>query len=269
MNEETPARRETEDAGGDRGAESLPAGDDRVAAHLLKHPDFFARHPEVLAALDLAHDASGAASLLEKQIAVLREKNRDAETGREELIKTARTNMNLSISLHKTALELLRAGAGAHRARAVKAGEVARACKAVFREHVPEVRLFIYWCSGFLAGDGGGSNDDVVLDERDPRIAGLLESLFTLKTSAEPFSEPARAALFGRLASTVRSTVAAALSEPVTQRRMGILVVASGGEERFAPGQGTMFLVQLVQLIEHAFHPASETGDEAPTCRPV
>lgn len=262
MNKETPARRETED-------------DDRVAArvveYLLNHPDFFQRRPEALAALEIRHDAHGAASLLEKQIALLRSKNSGAEVVRSELIEAARTNTNLSIGLHEIALELLRICTHSD-SQTAKAGAVAEACQTVFRKRVPEVSLHVYWLKGFFAGAADDAAPDTVLgavfNERDQRVAALTESLFAAgECSCEPLGAPAHAALFGRFAQSIRSSVATALFEPVTRRRMGILVLTSGDAERFTPGKGTMFLVQLAQLLESAFTPAGikeERGGGSP-----
>ncbi len=236
-----------------------------VAAYLLQHPDFFGRHPEVLAALETERRADGVASLSEKRIAVLRKHTRDLESSRGGLIETARTNENLSVCLHHVALALLRdAPARGRLAGAAAAGGVARACREVLQERVPDVRFFVYWFGGFFApagGPGAGADDDwegvAVLDESDRRITGLIHSLFAAgDPSCGPFSAPERTVLFGRFAASVKSAVAAPLVEPATRRRMGMLVLASDDAARLAPGKGTMFLVQLVQLIECACAPA-------------
>lgn len=43
-----------------------------VADYLRDHPDFLLDHPDLLTGLQLAHDAGGAVSLIEKQVGVLR-----------------------------------------------------------------------------------------------------------------------------------------------------------------------------------------------------
>ena len=243
--------------------ESDDHNDASVAAYLSERPDFFTRHPEVLARLEIKHDAHGAVSLLEKQVAVLRNKNSGAEIDRAELIKLARANANLSTCLHETALELLRNCTRPFPSRAAKAGRILQTCKTVFERHVPEVSLFIYWLHGFLA-DETRSDDVIVLDEKDQRVSTLVKSLFAAgEFHCEPLDGAARAALFGRFAPAIRSSLAATLFEPVTHGRMGVLVLTSGDTSRFTPGKGTMFLVQLAQLIESPFYPAAGTGSEA------
>lgn len=54
-----------------------PAADaDQVAAYLLLNPDFLESHPQVFEALNVPHPTGGAVSLVERQVAVLRERNR-------------------------------------------------------------------------------------------------------------------------------------------------------------------------------------------------
>ena len=245
--------------------EELGCDEEIVAAYLLQHADFFDRHPEILAALEVGCGADKTTSLVEKQLAVLRKKSSDVEADRAALIETARANANLSVCLHKTAVELLRTAAPNPMclARRDKAGRVSRVCRTVFQQYVPGVRLFIHWFTEFLPNDDG--SNVVALDGEgqrgdDPRLAGLVDSLFLLgESSCGPFNEAERIALFGRFSSSLRSAVVAPLLEPMSKDRMGILVLASTDPACFSPGKGTMFLVQLMQLIEGFFSHVDET----------
>lgn len=238
--------------------ESCGYDDEAVAAYLLKHPDFLGRHPEILAALETERRADGAVSFVEKQLSVLRKQNSDTEAHRAELIETARVNANLSVCLHKIAVELLRDTAldRVRLSRSGKAGRIFRSCRMVLQERIPDVHFSICWFEKFFE-DGRDPDGVAVIDEKDQRITSLVESLFMAgNPGCGPFSKPECIVLFGRSVSSVRSAVVAPLVEPVTNDRMGILVLASDDAARFAPGKGTMFLVQLVQLIECAFSPA-------------
>jgi len=54
-----------------------PAADaDQVAAYLLLNPDFLESHPQVFETLNVPHPTGGAVSLVERQVAALRERNR-------------------------------------------------------------------------------------------------------------------------------------------------------------------------------------------------
>ena len=236
--------------------------DEAVAGYLLEHPGFLDRHPEVLEALEAGCRRDGAVSLVEKQLAVLRKRHRDVEASRDELVETARANQKLSICLHEVALELLR-GAALDRASASrldKARRVSRSCHAVLRGNIPDLHVVVHWFREFLSpADPAASDDLVVTSEKDQRIAGRVNALFaTGEPGCGPFSAPERVVLLDRFAAAARSEVAVALAEPGTGGRAGVLVLASDKPARFARGKGTMFLVQLVQLIECALTPPGE-----------
>lgn len=67
-----------------------PADADQVAAFLLLNPDFLENHPQVFEALDVPHPTGGAVSLVERQVAVLRERNRGLTARLEAVIEAAR-----------------------------------------------------------------------------------------------------------------------------------------------------------------------------------
>ena len=235
--------------------------DDAVAAYLLAHPDFLRRHSKVLAEVlaTLATDvgAPGTVSLAEKRLAVLRDQSLRAEADRAALIETARTNESLSVCLHKLALELLSDVAldCGRLSCAGKATGVSRICRQVLTQRISGVHVLTHWFDSFLR-----RTDDTrlsIINEEDQRISSLVHSLCALhEPSCGPFSEPERIVLFGRFAASVRSAVVAPLLEPQTNSGMGLLVLTSGDAARFAPGKGTMFLVQLMQLMECVFTPA-------------
>ncbi len=62
---------------------------DQVAAYLLLNPDFLERHPQVFEALDVPHPTGGAVSLVERQVAALRERNRTITARLDAVIEAA------------------------------------------------------------------------------------------------------------------------------------------------------------------------------------
>jgi uncharacterized protein YigA (DUF484 family) len=79
-----------------------------IADYLQSHPEFFQRHEDLLQTLQVPHQA-GTASLIERQVAVLREKSRDLEEQLNGLIRTARGNEQIVTRLQRFTLELMRA----------------------------------------------------------------------------------------------------------------------------------------------------------------
>ena len=70
-----------------------------VSDYLRAHPDFFDQHPDVLGDLKLAHVSDGAVSLVERQVALLRERNAELRRRLDGLVARAEQNEAL---LHAT-----------------------------------------------------------------------------------------------------------------------------------------------------------------------
>ena len=98
----------------DQGNAAEKAGpEESVVDYLAGHPDFFERHAGLLEKLRLPHAPGGGAqtvSLVERQVAVLQDKNRSLERRLQELVEVARANTTLSDKVHALAIRLLEAG---------------------------------------------------------------------------------------------------------------------------------------------------------------
>ena len=86
------------------------ADTEQVASFLSNHPDFFDDHPELMAELRLSHYTGNAVSLIEKQVQVLRDQNRDLKNRLLELVDVAQDNDRLNQRMHQMTLDLLKAG---------------------------------------------------------------------------------------------------------------------------------------------------------------
>jgi len=79
-----------------------------VAAYLREYPGFFERHPQLLAELKLPHPSGRAVSLIERQVAALREQNQQLRARLKSLLETASYNdqlLHVTRSLILTLLE--------------------------------------------------------------------------------------------------------------------------------------------------------------------
>jgi len=72
--------------------ESNQINSNQVAEFLKSHPDFFQQYPNVLASMDLEHQAKGAVSLIERQVTLLREHHQTTRLRLVELSNIAKTN---------------------------------------------------------------------------------------------------------------------------------------------------------------------------------
>src|SRR5262245_13856598 len=72
-----------------------PRDEDAVMRYLRDNPDFFGRHPTLLTDLSLPHDSGQAISLVERQVAILRERNIDMRRRLTHLVGAANYNDSL------------------------------------------------------------------------------------------------------------------------------------------------------------------------------
>ena len=63
-----------------------------VSDYLRNNPDFFNQHPEVLSELKITHVGDGAVSLVERQVATLRERNAELRRRLDALMSVAEQN---------------------------------------------------------------------------------------------------------------------------------------------------------------------------------
>ena len=85
----------------------VPLDETDVAAFLAGHSDFFERHPALIHSMTLRHESGTAVSLVERQVAILRERNIDMRRRLSELMETARENDRLFTKTRALTLSLL------------------------------------------------------------------------------------------------------------------------------------------------------------------
>lgn len=86
---------------------TLTLTDDQIIAYLQADPDFFQRHPQILSELNLPHESGNAVSLIERQVAILRERNMQMRRRMNELVQAAKDNDELFEKTRTLTLELL------------------------------------------------------------------------------------------------------------------------------------------------------------------
>ncbi|HTK98322.1 MAG TPA: DUF484 family protein [Pseudomonadales bacterium] len=84
-----------------------PRNEDTVMRYLRDNPDFFGRHPMLLTDLSLPHDSGEAISLVERQVAILRERNIDMRRRLTHLVGAANVNDTLFEKTRRFTLNML------------------------------------------------------------------------------------------------------------------------------------------------------------------
>ena len=206
--------------------------EDAVTQYLRDHPDFFGRHPLLLTDLNLPHDSGQAISLVERQVAILRERNIDMRRRLNHLVGAANTNDTLFEKTRRFTLEMLDctdlAAAdrvlsetllddfGADRTRCFVSHPVAFASLAhlVYRESAQELPLLHL-----------------------TQAAGLSCGL----VRADEFAR-----LFGDAPTTDGS---AALIQLRHGELLGVLAIGSLDPMRFSPDMGTLFIRYIGDVL--------------------
>ena len=224
-----------------RGLEIAEVDEEAVASYLSATPEFFDRHAQLLAKIRLPDSRGGATtvSLLERQVEVLRERNRQLERKLKEYIDVARENDTLGARVLTMARRLIAAG---DRAAVIKTVE------ASLRED-------------FDAGESvlvlTQASVPAVAESRFLRVVAAdapdLRSFETLFSSGKPrcgqLRDSQRDFLFGAGSVAIGSVALVPLGP---KGQLGLLACGSTDSERFNPTMSTDFLQRIGELIAAA-----------------
>jgi uncharacterized protein YigA (DUF484 family) len=213
-----------------------PLEEKTIADYLRENPDFFQNNASLLATLLIPHTCGTAVSLVEHQVRVLRDQNRQLKRKLMDLVQVARDNNRLNERMHQLTLGLIDTTS-------------LEALLDTLREHL----------------QGEFSADTVVI-----RLAGLPESLArecgidlflrdapelqhfeSFYKSGRPqcgrFKPEQLAYLFGDQAAAVESVALVPLGN---NGATGLLAIGSQEANRFHPGMGTLFLTHLGEMLD-------------------
>ncbi|MGH8501244.1 MAG: DUF484 family protein [Gammaproteobacteria bacterium] len=217
----------------EREALSEPA----VEQYLLAHPDFFERHTGLLESLTIPHARGGAVSLVERQVAALRARNRQLERKLIDLVQVARDNESLSSRLHRLALALMEADG---------LQEVIATTRELLRSEFPSTQVVLK----LFRNPRTALQASAHLLAEDDTAASLFDGLFKTKRPVAGLLADARVNyLFDAEVGGVASAVMVPL---VDGKRLGVLALGSAEQDRFHVGMGTLFLGYLGELVSRA-----------------
>ena len=210
----------------------------QVVAYLRTHPDLLSRYPDLLEVIELAHDSGSAASLIERQVEVLRGKNARLEDRLVRLLDNARDNERRTLALQKLSRALLRAPSLAAVAAALRSsmrGDFA----------IDEVFLGLL-APGFRRHDIDGV---AALEPGHPLLRSYENFFRTRLIECGPIDEQRAQLLFPRAVEPVRSAAVVPLEK---EKTLGVIALGSHDAERFKPRQGKLFLEMTAELIAAA-----------------
>jgi uncharacterized protein YigA (DUF484 family) len=226
-----------------RGVEIAEVDEAAVASYLAATPEFFDRHAQLLAKIRLPDTRGGAStvSLLERQVEVLRERNRQLERKVKDFVDVARENDALGTRVLAMARRLI-----AVRDRAA----VVAAIEAALREDFGAGQsVLVLTAARAPAGIAESRFLRIV-----PAEAAELRSFETLFSAGKPrcgqLRDSQREFLFG--ADAVAEVGSVALVPLGPKGSLGLLACGSNDSQRFNPTMSTDFLAHIGELIAAA-----------------
>ena len=214
--------------------------EESVTQYLQQNPEFFERHPQLLARLRLQHPRNGTTiSLIERQVEVLRDKYQAQEQKLTEFVRVARANNVLADRIHRFACRLLKTTT---RADAITQAE------ASLREDFDTFHAVLLLAGP--AGDSGTSPRFLRQVGAEDAVFRSFDALFaTCKPRCGQLRDSQRDYLFGSEAAGIASVALVPLGG---QPPLGLLALGSVDPERFHPGMSTEFLSRIGELVTEA-----------------
>lgn len=209
-----------------------------MVRYLRDHPDFFERHPELLADMLLPHDTGGAVSLLERQVSVLREQRDDYKKKLQQLIQTAQANEQLNNHVNALILALLDATSLEEVLHIVQTRLASD-----FDAEAVVVRLF-------NTGHPTMKRLPELVDWSEP-VLGAFEKVIAGRKPVCGALKPGQLdALFSEQSDNIVSAALIPLVESVNSSKCyGLLAIGSPDRNRFRADMGTVFLSQLGKVL--------------------
>ncbi|ASJ70146.1 DUF484 family protein [Granulosicoccus antarcticus] len=235
--------------------------DDDVLRFLSRNPEFFVNNQDILPRLRIPHETGSAVSLIERQVSVLRGKCGTLENSLRDLIGVARENESLHQRLHVLIQEIISAR---------NLNKIVDLTRASLQQNfnADDVHLLLFCTepkkpavrkrtSAVSAAKSATKAAPRVRTQKPiegtqivPHDDSALELFSELFANAETIcglpSEEQLSSLVGQDHSDVAS---AALIPLQHERPLGVIILTSRDESRFASGKGVMFLNHLGQLL--------------------
>jgi uncharacterized protein YigA (DUF484 family) len=216
--------------------DSVELTENDVVDYLEKHPDFFLGHLDLLKRLHVPHNpGKGASSLIERQVEVLRNTNRELESRLSALITNARTNEELAEKLHRYSLLL----------------SASESVNEIFDEALQNLReTFDLDGVSVLIKPEFRKEDMHLRDISEKACVALLDTLGNENCSChKELDDELLVSLFGSEATGIKSCALLALDVP---HRIGLVALGSADRDRFTPQMGTMMLSLLGEQFSTA-----------------
>lgn len=211
------------------------ATDLQLISSLRENTDILQRHPELLAVLEVPHQSGNAVSLIERQVAILRQQIQTQEKRLCELMDVARDNERLAKTRHNLALNLLSA-----QDLDDVISQVLDTLKNELAADYAVVKLFTDDQQRIAQSSG------LFVDVSDEALKAFKTMLQHKNTVCGKATAEQKIFLFDEMADSIKS---AAIIPLVAGANLGLIGLGAKNTDRFGSSMGTDFLSQTGELI--------------------
>jgi len=212
-----------------------------IADFLHKNTEFFNEYPALLGELSLPHTNGGVVSLIERQVAVLREQNKQTTKQLHELIEIARQNEELARRMHQLGLTLM----DATDPKDIFATLYDNLAK---NFHADRVAVRIFGEPAFIDSFAGEE-----FAGKDTTEISLFKTMIeTRQAMCGRMKHQQQAFLFGTEADEITSSVMVPL---LGAGWSGIMAIGSFNPDRFQPGMGVELLANMAEVLSFILKP--------------
>lgn len=212
--------------------------EEQIAEYLIAHPDFFNRHPDALAAIDIPHPTGDAVSLIERQVRTLRAQSTKYRGQLEHLVSVARENDALARRLHRLTLALIET----HSFDEVL-NTLQDELRDQFKADAVEMKLF--------------ATEQLEAHAHEPGPALFRDFLQRARPNCGALDKAKLEYLFGPQAGETGSAALIPLTAPPLA---GVLAIGSRDPDRFHEGKSVDFLQRLAEVVSAKLQSASSPG---------
>lgn len=212
--------------------------EEQIAEYIIAHPDFFNRHPDALAAIEIPHPTGDAVSLVERQVRTLREQSQNYRGQLEELVSVARENDALAKRLHRLTLALIET-----RSFDEVLNTLQDELREQFKADSVEMKLF--------------ASEQIEAHAHEPGPALFSDFLQRARPNCGQLDKAQLEYLFGPQAGETGSAALIPLTAPPLA---GVLAIGSRDPDRFHEGKGVDFLQRLAEVVSATLQAASSPG---------
>jgi len=220
-----------------------------VKAYLQNHPDFFRENSALLGDLSLPHVSGNAVSLVEKQVAVLRDRSIKSRRKLGELIENAQENDSLFGKTQNLILRLLRAESSEELLTTVE--------KAFVERFDVEQCAIVLLVDEYAAGHGAAAGR-TLQEERIKQLANAGDVLNTMIDSSETFcgalrSEEADFIFGGQAGECVTPSAAVTVRKLAPNALYGesrlLIAVGHSDGNHYGHDTGTIFIDYIADVV--------------------